>query len=119
MQGNLEGILDILAERFGTTIEHLYEVMLRQAYIEAGASFLSIVFALAFVFFFLKKWQWKLMEWAKSDDDELLGVLGLIGGYLALVLALPSAILDARIIITILTNVDYWVINQILEALSG
>lgn len=40
---NVEKTLQILAERFGTTVEHLWAVAVRQTYIEAGTAAISIV----------------------------------------------------------------------------
>lgn len=46
MSGEVEKILEVMAEKFGTTVDMLWNVLLRQMYIEAIGNFVYIVFIL-------------------------------------------------------------------------
>lgn len=68
MSENMEKLLIELAQKLGTTVEHLWGVLVRQAYVEAlGDAIIVIALAL----FGLWLWRWALRFNERSEDDEL------------------------------------------------
>lgn len=61
---NVDQILGVLAERFGTTASHLWDVLIRQAYIEAASGVAWFVFALVVTFWVIRH---RDDEWASDD----------------------------------------------------
>lgn len=65
---NVEKTLQILADRFGTTVEHLWAVAVRQTYVDAATGILLILAVSAGAYFALK-WCKKTFE----EDDSYMG----------------------------------------------
>ena len=65
---NVEKTLQILAERFGTTVEHLWSVAVRQTYIDALTALILIVATTVGAYFILK-----LCKRLATDDDSYMG----------------------------------------------
>jgi predicted membrane channel-forming protein YqfA (hemolysin III family) len=102
--------LDALAAKLGTTGEHLWGVLLRQARIEAWSNLMLFVFALivgclsCFVISKVSK---------RDDSDDFIPVslicILLAIGALAFVVELPGEIL------TKFLNPEYWALKQIVS----
>lgn len=75
---NVEQTLQILADRFGTTVEHLWEVAVRQTYVEAVTSVLLIL-AVSVGAYFALKWCKKTFE----EDDSYMGDKRMFAGLIA------------------------------------
>lgn len=75
---NVEKTLQILAERFGTTVEHLWAVAVRQTYVDAVTSILLILAVSAGAYFALK-WCKKVFE----EDDSYMGEKRMFTGLIA------------------------------------
>ena len=140
MMGNeVEKVLDALAERFGTTVEMLWSVLLRQMFIEAIGAFVYLVFILLLVVIVM--WVWaKLLKnyrhFMESDDNGpekfysidnfpeylMLNIHPLICIVLMLasifsiiaVLFVPSLLLSG---IGKLLNPEYYALQKVLEML--
>jgi predicted membrane channel-forming protein YqfA (hemolysin III family) len=105
--------LDALAAKLGTTGEHLWGVLLRQARIEAWSDLMLFVFALivgclsCFVFL-------KISERDDSNDFVPLAAICILLaiGALAFVVELPGAIL------TEFLNPEYWALKHILAGVK-
>ena len=52
---NVEQTLQILAERFGTTVEHLWSVAVRQTYVDAATGMLLIIAVSVTSYFALRR----------------------------------------------------------------
>ena len=121
MSQEIAKVLDLLAERFGTTIEHLWEVMIRQAYIEAIMGI--------FVFALLLVVNIKFIKWAKpittNDDHETWEKWGVDGvmpvmasGFIMLVISCIAFLMTIDNLVAKLVNPEYWALQQILELLN-
>lgn len=121
MSVELERILNLLAERFGTTIEHLYAVMIRQAYIEAAYSLIEMVIMVVFIYYFIARLHGKLREMLKSEDADIAiyGGICLIFGWIAVIVAFIATIYDFRTVLGAALNPEYWVLQQILGMFGG
>ncbi len=113
-------VLDVLADRFGTTAAHLWEVLVRQAYVEA-VTMLLIIGALWFasvVSIFVASRLTKSPTWI----DEDLAVPGAIAfSVSAAFLVAGAAIFLAEIssIVTGFVNPEYFALQEILKAVGG
>ena len=139
MGNEVEKVLDALAERFGTTVEMLWSVLLRQMFIEAIGAFVYLVFILLLVVIVM--WVWaKLLKnyrhFMESDDNGpekfysidnfpeylMLNIHPLICIFLMLasifsiiaVLFVPSLLLSG---IGKLLNPEYYALQKVLEML--
>ena len=65
---NVEKTLQILAERFGTTVEHLWSVAVRQTYVDAATGVLLIL-AVSVTSYFALRWCKKAFE----EDGSYMG----------------------------------------------
>ena len=65
---NVEKTLQILAERFGTTVEHLWSVAVRQTYVDAATGVLLIL-AVSVTSYFALRWCKKAFE----EDGSYVG----------------------------------------------
>jgi hypothetical protein len=116
MNEKLSNVLAELAEKFGTTVEHLWGVLLRQAMVSGVMHAVNIVFILIAVYAFYRYFRWWGAKDKKGDMDEVGHpiILGLGGLTLAIVvfLGLPSELYWA---VTAFTNPEYWALNQIVH----
>ena len=107
MEKELESVLRVLAENFGTTVAHLWEVMVRQALLQGILA--SVVSAAAIVFVFIMKN--KIYE--SSDDDEALMMIQGIGYVLIffLILVLGHSVIQVL-------NPEFHALQTILRSLN-
>ena len=77
---NVEKTLQILAERFGTTVEHLWSVAVRQTYIDALTALILIVTTTVGAYFILK-----LCKRTAKEDDSYMGEKRGLAGIVALI----------------------------------
>ena len=75
---NVEKTLQILAERFGTTVEHLWSVAVRQTYIDALTALILIVATTVGAYFILK-----LCKRLATEDDSYMGEKRMFAGIVA------------------------------------
>jgi hypothetical protein len=89
-------ILDVLAVKFGTAAGHLWDVLVRQLYIEAAFStVLAVIFTIATVVMGRKVYAWWTVDLAEggggprvwADSNEELAVLGSIVAVLCAIVA--------------------------------
>lgn len=114
MSQEVTKILDILAERFGTTIEHLWGIMVRQAMVNSISNLALAVVTLVAILIVVQKWE----SWTDDIDEGGIGVplimfFGLFGvcGIIITIKVFPDTI-------TGFFNPEYWVLQQILELLK-
>lgn len=118
MNETTEKLIRELADKLGTTTEHLWGVLVRQAAIEAYSSIaiLVILGVMAGVCFGVAALTWKNLIKAPNDESYIplifisVGVVTLVGFAMSL-LANFSTILSC------LFNPEYWALQQILKAL--
>ena len=98
---NVEQTLQILAERFGTTVEHLWSVAVRQTYVDAVTAVLLILAVSAGAYFALR---WCKMSF--EEDDSSMGEKRMFAG------------LIACIVLGILAGVVLSNINKLLQVFN-
>lgn len=114
-------LLTSLADKFGTTAEHLWGVLVKQAGITACLCFtesIALIVALLWLFHFIKTKTTKgapdnygrsQAEW----DEDGAGIAWCIGGILGIIM-FCCAISDMSTAITAAFNPEYWALKQIL-----
>lgn len=115
MNENLQNALATLAEKFGTTVEHLWGVMLRQATISGILSAIVIVMMLGIIYGYYRAFKWYTHTNKYDDIYEIATpVLAIIG--VALTIGSPILfILEAENMLTALLNPEYWALHQLLK----
>lgn len=112
-------LLQQLAAKLGTTAEHLWTVMIRQAFISACTDLIFYATTIALVWIFIKKLP-RLLGLLEDSEDlpEFLYFLALIAlavitvGFVVVSIAMIPGTIAA------LANPEYWALKQILEALK-
>lgn len=115
MNENTEKLIRELAEKLGTTAEHLWGVLIRQAPITAITDLLEsgILAAVCIVGGkYLLRWHKKLQE---SGDTDHPGFLMLYLGYLCLlVITIICVLCNVSEIANAFLNPEYWALKQIV-----
>lgn len=115
----LANILNAIASKFGTTVSHLYAVMIKQAFIDAIENIIVVVILssilITYSVFYYKKYkayQPKTSIWDNFFEEHTgLTVIMLFTS----VLCILGIILNASNAIDALFNPDYYVLKQILK----
>jgi len=110
-------ILHVLAEKFGTTTEFLWGIMVRQAYVVGISQILAFVMAGLFVFAWNRYvWSIRLPEDPQEDrgGDKTFGIMmvrlfGVVGACMWAMMFLCGL----TEITTALVNPEYWAIKQV------
>jgi hypothetical protein len=108
-----EQILQALSNRFGTTINHLHEVMLRQAMldgIEASFALVALTIATALTLVTLKKEIAKTKNW-EFEDNMFLCIMS----FVLSMCWLFSVLMGGAQIIDCFFNPEYYALHQILK----
>lgn len=116
MSEELSEILNVLAERFGTTIDHLYGVMIKQAYIY-GMSLIVIYALCIFAGIWFIRYIKKMSETKSIEDVFMDNPFVFIGSALGLVVIVVMITMLPDLV-TMLFNPEYWVLKQILGAFN-
>jgi RsiW-degrading membrane proteinase PrsW (M82 family) len=113
MNEETQKLLQQLAEKLGTTVEHLWQVLIAQARVEAITH--SIIFASLFVVI-VALWAFLISKEFKDDDGDVVVVVCgfLAGGTLLYFLILCLEITN---IVTGFYNPEYFALKQVLRQL--
>ncbi len=117
MSNEIVKVLDLLAERFGTTVEYLWQVMITQAYISAIYNLVGLLISIGFLFFVIKK----TPNWIRKANDnyDVMYTLTLVFSWMfVMVTILYYTIEGIAIIITGIFNPEYLALQKILELLQ-
>ncbi len=116
MSDEIAKVLDLLAERFGTTVEHLWQVMITQAYISAINNLIGLVIGIVFIFYVIKR----IPYWIEAEKEyEFLPTLQLVfSSAFSLVIVTYYAVEGVTTIITGIFNPEYLALQKILELLQ-
>jgi hypothetical protein len=117
MTDQIMEILRVLAEKFGTTTEFLWGIMVRQAYVVGISQILAFVMAGLFVFAWNRYvWSIRLPEDPQEDrgGDKTFGIMmvrlfGVVGACMWAMMFLCGL----TEITTALVNPEYWAIKQV------
>lgn len=110
-------LIEKLAERLGTTAEHLWEVLVRQAPITATTDTitLGLMLVAGLVAF------WLAVRWAKhppyesGDANEFAIVVAGIAATVLLLIVAISFVASASDIVSGFANPEYWALKQLLK----
>jgi uncharacterized membrane protein YhaH (DUF805 family) len=118
---NKEEIMEILralAEKFGTTTEFLWTVMIKQSYVTGITHTLTFALSLVCIIF------WNLIVWHKNfqdtDNADLYIVInfGKLFGVFASVMWVFIFLATLVEVVTSLINPEYWVLKQVFGGLG-
>ena len=117
MQGELLQRLDALSVKLGVGAEHMWEVLMKQVYVEVGM-WLLFGLSIAFCSFCL----WKVQERMKREDDcfDLCEVPQLCIPWILLSGCALAFVIAAFVeIVPRLLNPEYFALKAILHAIGG
>jgi hypothetical protein len=122
MQTDITPLLQSLAAKLGTTIEHLWGVLIRQAYISAVLDLIQYAI-IGYVFYRLVKFtRWYLRDDIAQDMGydlhEDLGPL-LVGAWVIVGSLAIVAFFSLPGTITALLNPEYWALQKVLSSVGG
>ena len=114
-------LLQQLAAKLGTTAEHLWAVLVRQAFCSGCADLLVYGLAGAFVWLTLRKTpKWiQTVKDAESDLEEAAYVVALAISWLLVVIFIIAAACSLGDTVAAFVNPEYWALKQILAAIGG
>lgn len=116
MNETTEKLIRDLAERLGTTAEHLWSVLIRQAPITAITNLLECLILVAVCVYYrhrLVLWQKRLRDTCDADHPALPPAY--IGLVVLLCITIIHALLTASGIVTAFANPEYWALKQIVK----
>jgi hypothetical protein len=116
MNERTEKLLRELAEKLGTTAEHLWSVLIREAGIEAVTGIVLLIgTALSLVVFL---WLTRL-AWIKASDSSedvwIFPAIVLSTGSLIFAIALAVQVSEVGLIVSGFCNPEYWAFKQIIH----
>lgn len=118
MNDQVMEILRILAEKFGTTTEFLWGVMLKQAYVHGITAIICYILSLLCIFGWnWGVWRFKIPEEDNGDARFVTYIVRFFGGVLAFIW-IGSFISGMLEVTTALINPEYWAIKQVLGGLK-
>lgn len=122
---NYEQIIDKLAAKLSVPAAHLWEILVRQARIEAALSAFWIIFGVVAVITFLRI-RVRMVAWAEEKDengyavrdDEFVMAGYWVCGGIATAVCLIVALSNVGPLVSYLFNPDYYALQQIIGALK-
>lgn len=103
--------LDVLAAKVGVASEHMWGVLVRQAYIE-GISVLVATLLVAIGSVFI----WRQFVKSNGAYDDL-DVLWLIAGTISTIIGIVFLVISVDLVPTAIFNPEYYALKQILTVL--
>jgi len=114
LTGKLEGVIANLAESFGTTVPHLYQVLTNHAYVKAlqAGMFFLLVVLLWYLFIIINKKKERFNLF--FDDNEAIDVFNFISSIIISLASIISLIwmIDA---FSMLLNPEKYAIDQLMK----
>lgn len=121
MNENIARIIEIIAQKLGTTSEYIWGVLLRQAPIDATMGALYIIISMVAAYLL-----WKAhVKMSLIEEGEIYNVydtndgIGMVMVFLAVFvsLGLVFSIVNLPNVFAGFFNPEYWALNKILEAI--
>lgn len=119
----LLALLDTLAARFGTTVNHLWDVLLRQVYLDAAMDFLWVVIFLTTAVLLVRKtyWAWTFRATPHEDPwgerNEVMGVVLTIVTAITVIVAVIFVVAGSYSVVA-LFNPEYQALRLLGRALN-
>lgn len=114
--------LKLLAAKLGTTADFLWDVLIRQAYIEGITSIIiaSVPFILLIFYMIFVKWFFKNVERLEDDHENIWCACWITSVVLgaALMVTIALSICQIKHIVTVFLNPEYWALEQILNIIK-
>jgi|694.fasta_scaffold56758_5 hypothetical protein len=114
MNEQIMGILRVLAEKFGTTTEFLWGIMVKQAYVYGITSI--FVFAVTSVLIF--GWNYLVFRYEIPEDDDGDARFGTymcrLGGLMLIFIWTCLFLSGMHDVSTALINPEYWALKQVI-----
>ncbi len=119
MDGQVMETLRVLAEKFGTTTEFLWGILVRQAYVHGITAIVCFLLTSLCIFGWnWGVWRFKIPE--EDNGDKRFGVYMMRLFGLMLVFIWTCFFLSGMFeVATALINPEYWAIQQVMKGLSG
>ena len=112
MSASTEQLIRELAEKLGTTVEHLWGVLVKQAAVEAVISAVWVMLPTALGLLWIG---WVLRSWKHLKNDEL-EQTAVVGVTLCVVVVLGIiAACNLGTMITCMANPEYWALKEVLK----
>lgn len=110
---NLTPFLEQLAEKFGTTVEHLWEVMINQSQIFVAyyTIFFIVVGVLLLAMIIYAIWAFRTDNYYEDGYAVVL----IVGWIIVVCLVTACAILSYEVV-TAIKNPEFWALEQILKS---
>jgi len=115
----MDEVFGILAERFGSSVERLWEIALRQAYVEAGVMLFWLIVTPIVTIFWGRSLMRNVSEWGKNEAVDVVKTVASIVVGFALMIAWIGILLTMGDLFTALFNPEYYVLQQIFQLLGG
>lgn len=110
MDDKTEALLAKLAEKFGTTAEHLWAILIRQAPISSVCDLFTSAVCLAYVFWSI----WYFRNHKRLEDKPRLSAFWfLILGFIPACMVLYG-LCEMHVVIAGFVNPEYWALKQII-----
>jgi len=118
MNDELQKQLATLAAKLGTSVEHLWNVLIRQAKIQAIEDIVFVLFTAGLTFLLVKLWSsfYKNGDGFESFADNHIPVaIGIILASIAdVIMIVISVVLSISTIPTELLNPEYWALHELI-----
>jgi hypothetical protein len=114
MNEQTEKLIRELAEKLGTTVDHLWGVLIRQAYINSLCDLVTLVLAGVLVFF-LAIGQVKLREKYENSNYEEIYFISRIFLTIFIIIYIFALFYALTEIITGFINPEYWALHKLLD----
>ena len=116
MNERLNNALAVLAEKLGTSVDHIWEILVRQARISATVDLIQY----AAVVVCCMLW-WKYRASATSEDWEYAGArsVGVVSSGTVLAILIVVCFICFGNTVSALLNPEYWALQKILGAIRG
>ncbi len=117
MNESMEKLIRELSQKLGTTAEHLWGVLTRQAQVTAITDSITVIILLLVCIFggkYLIK-GWKYHEEDGHNEEMTLLVLSTIGYFIIFIIAILCTIEGISSIPTAIMNPEYWALKQIVK----
>lgn len=113
----IQPLLEKLAAQFGVTVNHLWEVMVAQARVQAGAYIFQVLILLVVTILAVKASK-KIYPDGYNRADGFFEEVLIPLGYIFIALIWFAAFAQLPDLIAMLFNPEYWALQQILDALK-
>lgn len=108
----LAKILDSLADKFGTTVNHLYAIMIKQAYID-GIECIAGILITSLIAVILGVWCYRVSKKEKRHFDDY--IMLYVGSTIFFVIAFITLLVAGSTAIDALCNPECYALHQIIK----